>query len=94
MPGSKNSKIIMFYTYVLESIKNGNLYVGYTGDLRKRLQEHNNGVNVSTKSYLPWKIIYYESCLEEEDAMRREQYLKTSQGSRMLKLRLRKYLNK
>lgn len=84
----------MFYTYVLESLKNGDLYVGYTGDLKKRLQEHNHGTNVSTKSYLPWKIIYYEACLEEEDATRRERYLKTSQGSRMLKLRLREYLQR
>ena len=50
----------MFYVYVLESLKNGELYTGYTSDLRKRVQEHNYGLNPSTKRYVPWKLIYYE----------------------------------
>lgn len=86
--------MIMFYAYILESETNGNLYVGYTNDLKKRFWEHNHGLSASTKPYLPWKIIYYEACLDEDDAKRRERYLKTSQGSRALKLRLRKYFNK
>ncbi len=81
----------MFYNYVLQSLKNGNLYVGYTIDLRKRLKEHNQGLNKSTKPSRPWKIIYYEACLNEEDAKRRENYLKTSQGQRLLKRRLKEY---
>ena len=39
----------------------------------------------------PWKLIYYEACLNEKDAKRRERYLKTSQGSRLLKARLKEY---
>ena len=35
---------IMFYNYILESIKDNNLYAGYTIDLRKRLKEHNQGL--------------------------------------------------
>lgn len=49
----------MFYTYILESLKNGSQYVGYSSDLKKRLDEHNHGINISTKSHLPWVIIYY-----------------------------------
>ena len=82
----------MFYIYVLESLKNGNLYTGYTNDLKKRLQEHNRGLNTSTKPYSPWKIIYYEACLNEKDAKRREGYLKTTQGQRLMKRRLKEYL--
>lgn len=81
----------MFYTYVLESLKNSDLYVGSTGDLAKRVKEHNQGLNVSTKRYLPWKVIYYEACLNKEDAERRENYFKTSQGRRLLKRRLKEY---
>lgn len=70
----------MFYNYILQSEKNKALYVGYASDLRKRLIEHNQGLVGSTKPYRPWRVIYYEACLNEEDAKRREHYLKTSQG--------------
>ncbi|HEY4509430.1 MAG TPA: GIY-YIG nuclease family protein [Candidatus Paceibacterota bacterium] len=81
----------MFYTYVLESKKNGELYAGYTKDLVNRVEEHNQGMNFSTKSGTPWRCIYYEACINEEDAKRREKYFKTTQGKRLLKARLREY---
>lgn len=84
----------MFYNYVIQNAKNRNLYIGYTNDLRKRLIEHNRGFNKSTKPYCPWKLIYYEACLDEDDAKRREHYLKTSQGQRLLKRRLKEYFFK
>jgi putative endonuclease len=80
----------MFYTYVLEDEK-GQIYFGFTKDLRKRLQEHNQGATFSTKGR-KWHCIYYEACLNEEDARRRELYLKTTQGGRLLKRRLKEYL--
>lgn len=83
----------MFYNYVLQSLKNNNLYIGYTSDLQKRLKEHNNGLNPSTKPYRPWQIIYYEACITETDAIRREKYLKTARGKRLLKFRLKDYLH-
>ena len=81
----------MFYNYVLQSIKYKKLYIRYTKDLKNRLIEHNQGMNKSTKPYLPWKIIYYEACLNDKDAKRREEYLKTTQGQRLLKRRLKEY---
>ena len=83
--------MIMFYVYVIESIKNEELYIGCTNNLRRRFKEHNQGLNFSTKRYKPWKCIYYESCLHQEDAKRREKYFKTSQGQRLLKRRLKEY---
>lgn len=82
------------YVYVLRSQKDKDFYIGYTQDLRKRLQQHNAKINFSTKSRLPMELIYVEACLNDEDAKRREDYLKTTQGGRFLKLRLRKFLNK
>ncbi|OGZ08475.1 MAG: hypothetical protein A3C13_00895 [Candidatus Lloydbacteria bacterium RIFCSPHIGHO2_02_FULL_50_11] len=82
----------MFSTYLLQSTKNGKMYVGYTTDLKKRLQEHNHGLNFSTKPHRPWKIIYDESCCNREDARRREIYLKTTQGRGMIKRRLKEFL--
>ncbi len=84
----------MFYNYVLKSKKNDGIYTGYTANLKRRLVEHNQGLNLSTKAYIPWEIIYYEACLTESDAKRREIYLKTTQGGRMLKIRLKDYINK
>ena len=82
----------MFYIYILESLVNKQLYIGYTSDLKRRLKEHNQGLNFSTKRYMPWKLIYYEACLDESDARRREKYLKTTQGSRLIKRRIKDYL--
>lgn len=93
MPGSDASGVVFFYVYLLESLlAKGRLYIGYTSDLKKRVKEHNDGLNFSTKPYLPWQLIYYEACLNGKDAKRREHYLKTTIGSRMLKLRLKQYL--
>jgi putative endonuclease len=92
MPGSENSTAIMFYyVYVLESLKTSDLYIGFTADLRKRLNEHNRGLNFSTRPYIPWQLVHYEAYRNEKDAKRREKYLKTSQGSRLLKRMLKEY---
>ena len=91
MPGSENSTGKFHYVYVLESIKNGGFYVGGTVNLVKRFREHNAGLNFSTKPYRPWKLIHYESYRNKTDASRREKYLKTSQGARLLKRMLKEY---
>ncbi len=84
--------IMFYYTYVIESKKTINeLYIGYTKNLIQRLKEHNQGLNFSTKLDKPWKLIYYEACLTENDAKRRERYLKTSQGHHLLMRRLKEY---
>ena len=82
----------MFYVYSIESLVNGEFYFGYTKDLKKRIKEHNQKLNFSTKRYAPWKLIYYEACLNEEDARRRERYLKTSSGRKMFRARIKEYL--
>ncbi|MHB1086402.1 MAG: GIY-YIG nuclease family protein [Minisyncoccota bacterium] len=69
------------------------MYVGYTADLRKRLAEHNRGKNLSTKNR-SWHCIYYEACVDNDDARRRERYFKTTAGRRALRLRLKSYLLK
>ena len=90
-PWTGYNTIMFHYVYVIESIKSNNLYIGYTTDLRKRLEYHNHGRNISTKPYRPWRLIHYEAYRNEDDAKRREKYLKTSQGSRLLKRMLKEY---
>jgi putative endonuclease len=79
----------MFYIYYIQS-KN-NFYIGYTKDLRKRLDLHNKGKVSSTKPYIPWKLVFYEAFPDMRDAKRREEYLKTTKGRKALKLMLREY---
>ena len=81
----------MFFVYLLRSLKNDSLYLGHTDDLENRFKEHNRGKNFSTKTNRPWQLIHYEAYLNEQDAKRREKYLKTSQGSRLLKRMLKEY---
>jgi putative endonuclease len=78
----------MFYTYVLKSIKDGKLYVGWTEDLKGRLLKHNNGLVESTKNRSPLKLIYYEACENRDDAIAREKALKTGFGRAYLKRRI------
>jgi putative endonuclease len=82
----------MEYVYILQSGKDKNLYVGWTNDLRKRFFKHRQGEVKSTKYRLPMKLIYYEACINREDAKKREKYLKTAWGKRYLKNRFRNYL--
>lgn len=82
----------MYYTYILQSDKDNKFYTGYTNDLQNRVKEHASGKVPSTKNRLPLKLVYYEACLNQQDATHREKYLKTSWGKRFIKTRLRRYL--
>ncbi len=82
----------MYYVYVLRSMKSGQWYTGSTGNLRKRLSQHNLKESNWTKRGVPWQLIYYEASLNEEDAREREKYLKTGTGKRYLKARLKRFL--
>ena len=67
---------IMYYVYVLKSIKLGQLYIGQTNDLKRRFVEHNKGKNISTKHKTPFKLVYYEAYQSKSDAKYRENQLK------------------
>lgn len=82
----------MFYTYVLLSLKDNKFYTGYTSDIEKRLLYHNNGQVFSTKNRRPLRLIYFEACNNQEDALHREKYLKTTYGKRFIKNRLKRFL--
>ena len=78
--------------YVLISLKDKNLYVGYTANLQTRLTAHFNGKVPSTAPRRPFRLIYCEYHHAMSDAKRREQYLKTSAGKAALKRMLRNSL--
>ena len=93
MPSTTTS-MVFFYVYVLESLKDGKRYIGYTDNLRRRIEEHQKGKSLSTKPRLPMKLIYFEACTDKEDAQRREEYFKATGGRRFLAKRLRSYYKK
>lgn len=61
--------------------------------MKKRVAEHNKGLVYATTKRRPFKLIYYEACLNEYDAKAREEYLKSGMGKRYLKNRLKFYFN-
>jgi putative endonuclease len=73
----------MYYVYILLQ-GNGQLYTGFTSDLKRRITEHHAGKVKSTARRLPVKLIHYEAYSLESDARRREKFLKTSEGRRLL----------
>lgn len=77
-----------YYTYVLKSKKDSKLYIGWSGDLKKRFKFHQNGKVKSTKYKLPMELIYYEACLNRKNAIKREKQLKTGFGRLYLKNRI------
>jgi len=82
----------MYYTYVLQSMKDMDFYVGLTKDLKLRFENHRKGLVESTKNRRPLRLIYYEACVSRDDARQREKYLKTYHGRMFLGRRLKSYL--
>jgi putative endonuclease len=82
----------MYYVYILRSKKDRRFYVGYTADLRKRIEQHSDGIVESTKNRRPLELIYYEGCVKQQDALHREKYLKTAYGKRYIRNRLKEFL--
>jgi predicted GIY-YIG superfamily endonuclease len=70
----------MYYCYILLSSKSHIFYFGSTNDLESRLKLHNSGEVKSTKSYLPWKLVWYGVFATEKEARDFERYLKTGSG--------------
>ncbi len=77
-----------YYVYVLFSIKDKKLYVGYTQNIQKRFSEHVQGKVPSTWNRQPLELIYYEVYTNPAEAKRREKYLKGGNGRAQLKRQL------
>lgn len=84
----------MFYFYILRSLINKKLYLGYTPDLKKRLVSHNKGLNKATKPNVPYELIYYSAFKSRVDALECEKYFKTTSGWKRLKNMLKETLQR
>lgn len=77
-----------YYVYVLLSEKDNQFYTGYTSNLNNRIKFHEEGKVNSTKNRRPLRLVYWEGCLNQQDATRREKYLKSGNGKIYLKNRM------
>jgi len=82
----------MFYVYTLFSETDKQLYTGFTDNLRSRFKAHTEGYVKATKHRRLLKLIYYEACISESDARRREKYLKGGNGRGEMKTQLKDIL--
>lgn len=82
----------MYYIYILQSGKDNKFYTGYTKNLKLRFEQHQKGLFDSTENRKPLKLVYYEACLNQQDATHREKYLKTHFGKMFIRNRLKSYL--
>ena len=68
--------VIVFYSYILKSLKDGKYYYGHTADLNIRLDAHNKGKVKSTKGRMPSILHYYETFETKSEAAKRETFFK------------------
>jgi len=67
----------MFAIYAIKSNIKNYIYVGMTNNLEKRIKEHNNGYEKTTKPYAPFTLIYTEELITRPEARIREKYFKS-----------------
>lgn len=70
----------MFYTYIIQSLKDKSFYIGSTSDLKKRLDQHNKGQAIYSSTKAPFKLVWYGAFKEKSKAQEFEKYLKSSSG--------------
>ena len=78
----------MYYAYVLKSISHNFYYKGHCKDLHQRILQHNAGMTISIRPYLPFELAFFETFETEREAIEREKYFKTAAGRRFLKTKL------
>lgn len=70
----------MAYVYILQSLKDGNKYIGYTMDLKRRMGEHRKGLVKATRNRLPIVLYGFRKFVSIEEAASWEKKYKRSHG--------------
>ena len=83
--GSSPAFGTMIVVYAIRSLSRNYVYVGLTNDLERRLNEHNQRYNKTTKPYAPFELIYQEKFPDRISARRKEKQLKSGIGKEFLK---------
>jgi putative endonuclease len=75
----------MFYVYILQSLKNKDIYVGSTANMDGRIKLHNSGRVRSTKANKPWQLLEYHEFVSRSEAFKKEMFYKSGQQKEILK---------
>ena len=74
---------MIYHVYMLKSLsKNSVTYVGYTNNLKKRVDLHNNSKGAKFTRGRKWKLIYKEKFNTKKEAISREYYIKNNRSLR------------
>ncbi len=78
----------MYYVYLIRSVSLSDVvYVGYTINLKQRLETHNSGGSVHTAKHRPWELVMHLAFSEQSKAKNFEKYLKSQSGRAFAKKR-------
>jgi len=94
MNETSDVSINRFYVYILFSLKDQGLYIGYSHNLKNLLTQHSKGEVTATRFRRPLKLIHYEYFIDQKDAKAREEFLKSGYGRRQLKEIMKKTFEK
>ena len=67
---------MVYFVYILQSLKDHSYYVGSTQNLDERINRHNGGRSKYTKAKRPWKVVYHEEFPDRSSALKREKQIK------------------
>ena len=84
-PSGFKQQTSRYYVYILLSLKDRGLYIGFTTDLKKRLTQHAKSQVTATKLRTPFLLIHYEYFINKVDGKAREEFLKSGYGRKQLK---------
>ena len=70
----------MNIVYILQSKKDQSYYVGYTTNLKRRIEDHNSGSNKYSSSKKPYELAWYCVFKNKQKALEFERYMKSGSG--------------
>ena len=82
-----------YFTYILLSLKSGKFYIGSSDDIERRLQDHNWSRTPSTKSGIPWKVVYWEVFESRAEAVSREFEIKSKKSRKYIEKLIDGFIN-
>ena len=69
-----------YFVYIIRSLKDNTLYIGFSTNIDRRVAEHNSGLSRYTSAKAPWVLFYVEELSSKRDALKREKFLKTQRN--------------
>ncbi|MCK4781928.1 GIY-YIG nuclease family protein [Candidatus Parcubacteria bacterium] len=74
----------MYYVYIIKSLTNNKYYIGYTKNIKERLERHNEGRSRFTKNKGEWILVYQERYNSRGEAIKREKYIKSQKSRKFI----------